>query len=170
MKKFFMLTIACAFAFYGNCQENTEVSETQSTESENADGYQVSDKNAKKKIKKLDYGLKEVLEMKPVQYTFKDESEEKIGFIAQDMQELVPEVIRQGEVNLEMNYAELTSVLVKALQEMYEQNEALEKRVHKLEAQKREMQDYRELIQRIHKLEKLLTMSVQSRSNLYSGQ
>jgi hypothetical protein len=78
---------------------------------------QTSDIRMKTNIKNLKYGLSEVLKFRPVSYTWKsDANSKKIGLIAQEVQDVVPEVVTDGEY-LGMNYAELVPVLIKAIQE-----------------------------------------------------
>ncbi len=92
-----------------------------------------SDSTLKKDIKNLDYGLDEVMKMRPVSYFFKDKNihGKKLGFIAQEMQPLVSEVVHDkvyekdkdgNEIekkadHLSMSYTELIPVLTKAIQE-----------------------------------------------------
>lgn len=82
----------------------------------------VSDYRLKKDIQNLKYGLPEVLSMKPVSYTMRDdqEGEVKLGLIAQDVLKLVPEVVSNDgskDNYLGMNYTELVPVLIKAIQD-----------------------------------------------------
>lgn len=78
---------------------------------------QTSDARLKTNIRNLKYGLSEVLQFRPVSYSWKDNADsKKIGLIAQEVQALVPEVVNVGEY-LGMNYAELVPVLIKAIQE-----------------------------------------------------
>ncbi|MGC4023390.1 MAG: tail fiber domain-containing protein [Cyclobacteriaceae bacterium] len=83
----------------------------------------VSDFRLKKNINPLNYGLKEILSMRPVSYVMKDDKEEevKLGLIAQEVRKIVPEVVSQDDSSKEkylgMNYTELVPVLIKAVQE-----------------------------------------------------
>ncbi|MBP7679849.1 MAG: tail fiber domain-containing protein [Saprospiraceae bacterium] len=117
---------------------------------------QTSDKRFKKDINNLDYGLQTVLNMRPVSYKWKDEkagTQRKIGFIAQEMEQIIPEIIshnqlsREGEEEMKkanipvpeitdpygMNYTELIPVLVKAIQDQQKIIENLQQRVAELE-------------------------------------
>lgn len=83
---------------------------------------QTSDRRHKKNIQDLGYGLQEVLEMRAVSYEWKHDSsgQTKVGFIAQELEQIVPEVVVVGSDSLHtrgVNYAELIPVLVKAIQE-----------------------------------------------------
>ncbi len=106
-----------------------------------------SDANLKTNITASPYGLQEVLQMNPVQYNWKTNptADLQIGFLAQDMQKLIPEAVvvpRNGDP-MGMKYTELIPVLVKGMQEqqaliiaLQKTNEALQKRLEKLESKK----------------------------------
>lgn len=81
-----------------------------------------SDFRLKKNINNLQYGLKEVMALRPVSYILKSDSLEKtsLGLIAQEVQNLIPDVVTVGddeEKLLGMRYTELVPVLIKAIQE-----------------------------------------------------
>lgn len=82
-----------------------------------------SDRTLKKDDKEIEQGLAAVAAMRPISFKWIDEqkmgSQREIGFIAQEMKEIVPEVIganRDGTLSLD--YPKLTAVLVKAIQEL----------------------------------------------------
>lgn len=103
-----------------------------------------SDRRLKDNITDVSLGLNEVLAMRPVNYSLKaDETKNMLtGFIAQEMMELVPNVVETDENGmLSMRYAELIPILTKAIQEQQtvieNQNQSiktLEQRLAKLEA------------------------------------
>lgn len=120
-----------------------------------------SDRRLKENIKPLTYGLEKVLKLKPVSYRWKvekvddfiipdTEKEEQLGFIAQDILDILPEIVqttywREFEENpgklekvdmprLGLSYAELIPVLVKAIQEQEEQIKTLEIQQKKLKS------------------------------------
>jgi hypothetical protein len=95
-----------------------------------------SDIKFKENVKSIPYGLKEVLQMNPVEFDWieKRNGTHDIGFIAQEMEKIVPEVIKEtetlevGGTHKTMDYAKLTSILVQAIQEQQQQiNELKEK-------------------------------------------
>lgn len=96
----------------------------------------VSDARLKKNIADLNYGLYSVMKMRPVQYDWKDNSEEmkKIGFLAQELRKVIPEAVVGDDTkeNLTVNYIEIIPVLVKAIQEQQQQIEQLKREVYKL--------------------------------------
>jgi len=110
---------------------------------------QTSDRRLKKGIEPLGYGLEEILQLHPVSYQWKDETEpedsysgQHLGLVAQDVREVIGEVVNEpsgkGEY-LGMSYSELIPVLVQAIQEQQKtiekQNQALQRKNEKLQAQ-----------------------------------
>lgn len=99
-----------------------------------------SDKRVKTNIHSLSYGLNDLLKMNPVGYdhhasTFeneklivKDESSKAIGFIAQEMYNIIPEVVsKPKDENTDlwsMDYEKLIPVLVNAIKEQQQQIDA----------------------------------------------
>ena len=95
-----------------------------------------SDKRLKENVKDLNYGLKDVLNIRPVSFDWKEKrnAQHDIGVIAQEIEKIIPEVVEEVDtLNSEdthktVDYAKLTSVLIKAVQEQQEQiNELKEK-------------------------------------------
>lgn len=99
--------------------------------------YDTSSARYKDNIEDSSYGLAEVLAMRPVAFTYKAEPDRHdVGFIAEEMVNVVPEVIAkntEGEPDA-ISYDRLTSVLCKAIQELNAKVEALEARIAALEA------------------------------------
>jgi Chaperone of endosialidase len=93
---------------------------------------QTSDFRLKKNIHDLPYGLKEVMQMKPVSYNWKDNTGgNKIGLIAQEVRKIIPEVVLgdESKENLGMNYAEIVPVLINAIKEQQKQIDDLKKEI-----------------------------------------
>jgi Chaperone of endosialidase len=93
---------------------------------------QTSDFRMKKNIHELPYGLKEVMQMKPVAYNWKDNTGgNKIGLIAQEIRKIIPEVVLgdESKENLGMNYAEMIPVLINAIKEQQKQIDDLKKEI-----------------------------------------
>ncbi|WP_298755646.1 tail fiber domain-containing protein [uncultured Psychroserpens sp.] len=82
-----------------------------------------SDRRLKKDISIIHYGLKDILKLNPVAYNWKNQHNQKhksLGLIAQELQEVIAEVVSIEEVNkkmLHVNYTALIPVLIKAIQE-----------------------------------------------------
>ena len=83
-----------------------------------------SDRLFKKNIEDSSYGLSEVNSLKPRRFYWKDETKSKvkqIGFIAQELEEILPEAVRGHEGNKSIMDSSLISVLTKAIQELSQQ-------------------------------------------------
>lgn len=103
-----------------------------------------SDSTLKKNIFNLNYGLKEVMQLRPVQYEMKSNSEKQIGFIAQEIQNIIPEVVNENEGGkLSMSYGNLVALLTKALQEQQQKIEKLEAENSKISNLENEMKTYK---------------------------
>jgi len=107
----------------------------------------------KKNISTLEYGLDDVLKIKPVkyQYNFEKSGLYTIGFIAEEVSEVIPEVVshqneehkvvsREEGKPVSMDYSKMSAVLVNAVKEQHSKveelksnNEALKKRLAKIE-------------------------------------
>jgi hypothetical protein len=95
-----------------------------------------SDAKLKENVTPISYGLDAVLAMKPVEFDWLDGGAHDIGFIAQDMADVVPEVIDDVDddndeqtTTLHMRKDALTAVLVKAVQELTARVAELEARL-----------------------------------------
>jgi len=89
-------------------------------------GSNASDKKLKENIQNLSYGLDTVKSLKPRQFKWKDNQQQSIGFVAQEVESLIPEVVSEVSADIKagtdekikaLNYANLTAVLTKAIQE-----------------------------------------------------
>lgn len=95
-------------------------------------GPTASDARLKTNIHDISYGLSEVTKLRPVFFNWKEEVkglEREVGFIAQEVRNIVPEIVRGVEAEdsyLSLNYSKLAAVLVKAIQELNNKVEALE--------------------------------------------
>lgn len=111
-----------------------------------------SDRRLKKDIQELDKTLDKLIQLRPVQYKmfskkefyeamgndsvsdFSTENVPQIGLIAQEVQEIFPEVVTQIDSNyLGIKYIEFIPLLIKGLQEQQEEIESLSVKVEQLE-------------------------------------
>jgi hypothetical protein len=98
-----------------------------------------SDRRLKRDIQDIGYGLQTLLEMRPVSYQLKSNNLKQMGFIAQDMKKLVPEVVTGIEGDLEkgealaITYANLVPVLTKSIKEQQAIIENQQKMIEQLE-------------------------------------
>ncbi len=90
-----------------------------------------SDRRLKENIKPTHYGLASVMKMQVVDYTYKADSKKPhTGFIAQDLHQVYPEAVAVGGEDLKtqpwgVDYAKLTPILTKAIQEQQQQIDLL---------------------------------------------
>ncbi|OAI44180.1 hypothetical protein AYO38_10020 [bacterium SCGC AG-212-C10] len=88
-----------------------------------------SDLRLKRDVASLSRGLNEVLALHPVTFAWKDgDKREHIGLIAQEVQEVMPELVVTGddaEGTLSMAYTELIPVLINAIQEQQDRFDQL---------------------------------------------
>ena len=99
-----------------------------------------SDVSLKENIADIEYGIDTVKSLKPRKYTMKEGGNSEVGFIAQEMESVVPEVVNTSEnPNKDeikgISYGQLTAVLTKALQEAIAKIETLETKVAALEGE-----------------------------------
>jgi hypothetical protein len=97
-----------------------------------------SDKRLKTNIRSSQYGLKEIMQFRPVSWNWKDRSlntSTQLGLIAQDAKKVIPEIVSGNEqtTTLSINYTELIPVLINAIKEQQQQIEELKKKVKRLE-------------------------------------
>ena len=90
-----------------------------------------SDKRLKTNVKDIDYGLDTIMKLKPKQYDWKKDDRHDIGFIAQEVEEVIPEIVKDNEWFDDkvktLDYEKLTAVLIKAVQELKTEIEELKK-------------------------------------------
>jgi hypothetical protein len=76
-----------------------------------------SDARLKKNVSTIDNALALVEKMRGVRYERIEDGKAGVGVIAQEMQEVVPEVVHEGE-NLSVAYGNLVGVLIEAVKEL----------------------------------------------------
>jgi Chaperone of endosialidase len=85
----------------------------------------VSDISKKYEIADLGYGLGEILKMRPASYRYKADGSKSIGFIAQEMEQIIPEVVSGDDGEKGIAYGPLASVIVHGIQQQQEVIEQL---------------------------------------------
>ena len=88
-----------------------------------------SDRLLKTNITNINYGLAQVMQMRPVSFNWKQPailgSQKEIGFIAQEIEEIIPEVIAMNADGMRsLDYPKLIAVMAKAIQELNDKLEA----------------------------------------------
>jgi hypothetical protein len=93
-----------------------------------------SDEKFKYNIRPLNHGLETLLQLKPVNFQWIEGEEEDLGFIAQDVAEIIPEAVNTNwNSDLLFRYESLIPILTKAIQEQQALIKALEQRIINLE-------------------------------------
>ena len=97
----------------------------------------VSDKRLKDDIQTISESLDRILELRPTGFKWKESSKRDVGFIAQEVESIIPEIVEtsRGFINTDNNqetktiaYSKLTTYLVGAIQELTKRIEELEKK------------------------------------------
>lgn len=91
-----------------------------------------SDISIKKDIIDIKYGLDAVLKLKPRSYKMKEDDLEQVGFIAQEVEQVIKELVTTDNKDMKgLSYGQLTAVIVKAIQEQQKQIEELKSLINK---------------------------------------
>jgi hypothetical protein len=96
-----------------------------------------SDERLKKNIMPIKRALEKVTGLQGVQFEWRDTTNHeegiRIGFIAQQVKDVLPEVVDKKGEYYSMQYAPITALLVEAIKEMKAENDALKARISALE-------------------------------------
>lgn len=97
----------------------------------------MSDRRMKENVRPVPYGLEALMKLKPVAYEMVGTHEKQIGFIAQEVEPVVPEVVSANSAGrYGLSYGNLLAVAVKAIQE---QEKAIEKQEKEITTLKEEI-------------------------------
>ena len=101
----------------------------------------ISDRRLKTDIQPISQSLDKILKLKPKNFSWIENNEKDTGFIAQDVEKVIPEVVQEtkGFVSIDSNekedtkyktisYSKLTIYLVDAIKELTKRVEDLEER------------------------------------------
>lgn len=103
-----------------------------------------SDIRLKKDVKEIPSSLNKVMRLRPVSYAFKSNGEKSLGFIAQDIEKIYPDLVVEGVGGMKaVKYDALIAPLVSSVQELKRENDDLRQQV-------------RDQIERQNKLEQML--------------
>ncbi len=92
-----------------------------------------SDRRLKENIQGLAKSLEKVMGLKPVTFSWKENDCQGMGFIAQEVEEVIPELVATNEEGNKGIYTtEMIPYMVKAMQEQQEMIEELQKQNIKL--------------------------------------
>ena len=93
-----------------------------------------SDENKKKDIQTLGSPLETIQNLRGVSFRWQENDEESIGFIAQEVEKVLPSLVSGENGEKSVAYGNITAVLVEAVKELSAQNKALQERVEALES------------------------------------
>ena len=85
----------------------------------------LSDEKLKKDISTIDDALDKVKQLRGVDYTWKQSEEKSKGVIAQELQEVFPELVSESGSGLSVNYNGIIGVLIEAIKEQQKQIDKL---------------------------------------------
>ena len=105
-----------------------------------------SDISKKYDIADISYGLDEIMQLEPSEYRYKADDSKSIGFIAQELEHIIPEAVSGEEGEKGIGYGLLTAVLVKAIQEIADQNENMAEIINKQHEMIEELKEQNEKI------------------------
>jgi len=90
-----------------------------------------SDRRVKENIKTIDNALSKVLALRGVTYNRIDieDKSEQIGVIAQEIKEILPQVVQENEGHYSVAYGNIVGVLIEAIKEQQAQIEELKSRL-----------------------------------------
>ena len=93
-----------------------------------------SDSNLKQNVSPIPYGLSEILKLNPITYYWKDNvkfkfgDQKEVGLLAQEVSTIIPEIVHSNNNGyLSLDYEKIVPVLIKAIQELNNKIEILQK-------------------------------------------
>lgn len=105
--------------------------------------YYTSDKNLKKDIMPIENSLDKINNLNGVSFKWRENDQSSIGFIAQDVEKIIPELVNTDKVSgtKSVQYGNITALTVEAIKEqqkeissLKEENQLLNERLKKLES------------------------------------
>jgi hypothetical protein len=117
--------------------------------------HATSDVRLKTSIEDLEYGLEHVLKLRAVSFERKESlGIKELGVIAQEIKSVIPELVSTNKDGiLSVNYAQMTSVLIKSDQELYtkvkEQEQRIIEQQLEMDGLKQELHNIKELLKNL---------------------
>lgn len=123
-----------------------------------------SDARMKKGITNLNYGLSQIMQLRPVSFQWKDRKDGQLnlGLIAQEVEQVIPEAVVKAKdetTTMGLNYSSIVPVLIKAVQE---QQTTLERKDAEIKAVRAENEA---LNQRLAAIEQLLQQQLKEQAD-----
>ncbi|NND32828.1 MAG: tail fiber domain-containing protein [Saprospiraceae bacterium] len=93
-----------------------------------------SDRRLKEDIHPLENILEKVILLNPSRYNYIGASDKTVGFVAQEVQEVFPELVHQNGDYMALSYDNFGVLAIKAIQELSDKVQSLEREVHALKS------------------------------------
>ena len=91
-----------------------------------------SDIKLKENIKTIENSLDKVLKLRGVEFDWKESKEHSIGVIAQEVEEVLPELVHETKGTKTVSYGNITAVLIEAIKEQNEIINNMKKEIEEL--------------------------------------
>tara|TARA_B100001094_G_C18124593_1_gene768765 strand:- start:104 stop:541 length:438 start_codon:yes stop_codon:yes gene_type:complete len=91
-----------------------------------------SDETFKENINNLNNTLEKLLELQGKIYNYKEESELHFGYIAQDVKEIFPHIVKQDNDKLFIAYIELIPIITESIKELFQMIKTFEKKINEM--------------------------------------
>ena len=102
----------------------------------------ISDARVKENVRPLPYGVDDLMKLKPVAYEMKGTHEKQIGLIAQEVMQVIPEVVNGSEeTRYGLSYDNLLALAVKSIQEVKVANDNQNEKVAALVAENEKLRE-----------------------------
>jgi hypothetical protein len=89
-----------------------------------------SDKRVKENIQTIDNSLEKVIKLRGVEFNKIGEDKKSIGVIAQEIEKILPEVVREDDKGMKsVAYGNITGILIEAIKELKAEIEELKKQI-----------------------------------------
>jgi hypothetical protein len=92
-----------------------------------------SDINFKENVKIIENPIEKILQIKGVTFDWKENHQSSAGVIAQDIEKILPEIVKERENKKSLNYNGLIGLLVEVVKNQQDQINILTTRIEKLE-------------------------------------
>jgi len=93
--------------------------------------YYLSDIRKKENVTNIENSLSKILQLQGISYNLKDEEDKRMGFSAQDLQKVYPELVKEGSDGyLSIDGTGLIAPLVEAIKEQQKKIEELEEKIN----------------------------------------
>ena len=88
-----------------------------------------SDERLKHNIAPIKNALESILQLQGKQYRLNSTGETQFGFIAQDVQPIIPSIVQSDNEYLNISYIEIIPFLVESIKQLHSENNALKERM-----------------------------------------